>query len=282
MSISGPNAEQADYWSTAGLSWIDNEAAQDAILAPVSGFLVENSGFEPGMRVLDIGCGTGGHALAVAGKVGQGGKVLAVDVSQPSLERVAERAAAAGAPVGTFYGDAQIAGLPGGFDVATSRFGVMFFADPGAALANIARALRPGGRMVFAAWAPVAVNPFWRVPAAVAAARLGRPEASAPNAPGPMGLSDVAFVEAQLARSGLAETSVRTETVVLGHVGGAAEMAAQCLRTGPAAHIARVFDATEADRAAIIADLTEALSDYEDSEGFRMPATLNIIEARAG
>lgn len=282
MSITGPNAEQADYWSTTGLSWIDNEAAQDAILAPVSGFLVENSGFEPGMRVLDIGCGTGGHALAVAETVGPGGEVLAVDVSRPFLDRVEARAAAVDAPVRTLHGDAQTAELPGGLDMATSRFGVMFFADPGAAFANIARALRPGGRMVFAAWAPAAVNPFWRVPAAVAAARLGRPEPAPPNSPGPMGLSEVAYVEEQLARSGLAETAVRTETVVLGHVGGAAAMAAQCLRTGPAAHITRVFNATEADRAAIIADLTQALSDYEDSEGFRMPATLNIIEARAG
>ena len=96
VSISGPNQKEAEYWSTKGLSWIENEAQQDTILEPVSTYLTEVSGFQPGMRVLDIGCGTGAHAVAVAEQVVPGGEVLALDVSAPFLERVRVRAEAAG------------------------------------------------------------------------------------------------------------------------------------------------------------------------------------------
>ena len=187
-----------------------------------------------------------------------------------------------GLPIETFHGDAQTADLPEGFDIATSRFGVMFFDDPGAAFANIAKALKPGGRMVFAAWAPVAVNPFWRVPAAIASARLQPPPPPKPNAPGPMGLADVDYLRDQLAKAGLAQAEVRSETIVLGHLGGAAAMAAASLKVGPASRIADMYEASEADRLAIMEDLAVALSDYEDQGKFQMPATLNIIDARVG
>ena len=156
----------------------------------------------------------------------------------------------------------------------------MFFADPAAAFANIARALRPGGRMIFAAWGPVAVNPYWRLPMAVASERLGTPPASPPHAPGPMGLAEVSFVEDQLAKAGLSDFAVTPRQITLGVSGGAADLAAQNLKIGVAARLMRMFDGTEADRRAIEEALTAAYADYEDGEEFAMPATLNIIEAQ--
>ncbi len=279
VGIAGPNAGEAEYWSTQGLSWIENEVAQDIMLAPATEFLLEASGFAPGMRVLDIGCGTGAHALAVAGRVAPG-EVLALDVSEPFLDRVRERAEAAGLPVSTLHGDAQTADLPGGFDIATSRFGVMFFDDPAAAFANIATALKPGGRMVFAAWAPVEVNPWWRVPGRIAAEHLGTPPPTPPNAPGPMGLANMAFATDQLEKAGLDDISVTPRQIVLGHVGGAAGMAALAEKVGPVSRALRLFDATEAQRAAVLEAVKTALAAYEADGEFRLPATLNIIEAR--
>ena len=280
MSIEGPNAEQAEYWSTLGRSWVEHEADQDMLLAPVSDALLELTGFQAGDRVLDIGCGTGAHALAVAEQVGLDGRVVALDVSEPFLQRTKERADLAGLPVETFHGDAQTAVFRAEFDVLTSRLGVMFFADPAAAFANMARALRPGGRMVFAAWAPVAVNPYWRLQTAVASARLGTPPPTPPHAPGPMGLADSAFVVGELTRAELAEASVTEHQINLWHEGGAKGFAARCVRIGSAARIIRLFDGTEADRAAIEAELTEVFTAYEDGDHFAVPATLNIIEAR--
>lgn len=280
VNIEGPNAEEAEYWSTKGLSWIENEAVQDGLLAPVTDLLCELTGFTQGERVLDIGCGTGAHALAVADRVGPDGAVLALDVSKPFLERTEARAKEANLPIKTMHGDAQIAKFPGSFDVVTSRFGVMFFQDPAAAFANIAKAIKPGGRLVFAAWAPVSINPFWRLPTAVASARLGSLPPTPDHAPGPMGLADVDYVADQLAKAGLDDASVTTRKVTLGDRGGAAKMAALSAKIGPAARVMQMFDATESDRSAIEEALTTAFSAYQDGQTFNMPATLNIIKAR--
>ncbi len=280
MSIKGPNADEAEYWSTKGLSWIENERVQDELLAPVSDILCDLAGFVPGERVLDIGCGTGAHALAVADRVAPDGEVLALDVSEPFLKRAEERANAAKLPIKTMLADAQTARLPSTFDVATSRFGVMFFQDPAAAFTNIAKAIKPGGRLVFAAWAPVSINPWWRLPIAVASARLGALPPAPANAPGPMGLADDAFVKAELAKAGLEEATVTSRKIDLGTKSSAVKMAALAMKIGPASRVIHQLEGTEEDRTAIQEALTTAFSAYQDGEAFAMPATLNIIKAR--
>lgn len=106
-----------------------------------------------GEDVLDIGCGasqsTRDAALAAAP-----GRVLGVDVSARALERARELSAAQNIANLTYeHGDAQVHPFaPGRFDVALSRFGMMFFSDPVAAFANIARALRPHARLVTLVW----------------------------------------------------------------------------------------------------------------------------------
>ena len=106
-----------------------------------------------GDRVLDVGCGTG-QSTRDAARAADPGRVLGVDVSEPSIERARERTAAERlGNVAYEHGNAQTHPFaPASFDVAISRFGTMFFRDPLAAFANIARALRPGGRLVLLVW----------------------------------------------------------------------------------------------------------------------------------
>ena len=110
-------------------------------------------GISPGDRVLDIGCGAG-LTTRDAARAAAPGEVLGVDVSERMLELARQRTAAEGLDnVRYELGDAQVHRFdPAGFDVAISRFGTMFFSDPGAAFANLAAALRPEGRLVLLVW----------------------------------------------------------------------------------------------------------------------------------
>ena len=125
----------------------------DAELRAHHAHLRAEYGIGPGNEVLDIGCGAG-LTTREAARAAAPGRVVGIDISEHMLERarrvtVAERLG----NVRYHLGDAQSYQLePGRFDVAISRFGTMFFADPAVAFANIARALRPGARMVLLVW----------------------------------------------------------------------------------------------------------------------------------
>ncbi len=111
------------------------------------------TGIRAGERVLDVGCGAG-QSTREAARAAAPGRVLGIDVSAPGLERARRLTAAEGLDnVSYEQADAQAHDFdPEAFDVAISRFGTMFFADPVAAFANIARALRPEGRLVALVW----------------------------------------------------------------------------------------------------------------------------------
>ena len=120
-------------------------------------------GIVAGDRVLDIGCGTGLTTREAARAAAPGG-VVGVDVSERMLERARQISAAEGfTNVRYELGDAQVHRFDSaGFDVAISRFGTMFFSDPAAAFANLAAALRPGGRLVLLVWQRYADNTWMR------------------------------------------------------------------------------------------------------------------------
>jgi SAM-dependent methyltransferase len=104
-------------------------------------------------RVIDIGCGTG-QTTRDAAHTAVLGSVLGVDTSAPAIERARELASGEGLHNVTHaVADAQVHSFEAeNFDVAISRFGTMFFAEPASAFCNIARALRPGARLVMMIW----------------------------------------------------------------------------------------------------------------------------------
>src|SRR3546814_12403573 len=92
-----------------------------------------------------MGCGTGATTLAAARRLGEAGRATGVDISQPMIDLARARAAAEGLPAEFHCGDAQSHDFPANmFDMAISRFGVMFFGDRVAAFANIRGAMEPG------------------------------------------------------------------------------------------------------------------------------------------
>ncbi|MFD0688057.1 class I SAM-dependent methyltransferase [Actinomadura fibrosa] len=156
-------------------------------------------GVRPGDRVLDIGCGTG-RTTRQAARAARAGSALGVDVSAPAIERARELATGEGLGNVSFeHADAQSHRFPPDrFDLAMSRFGTMFFADPVAAFANIGRALRPAGRLVMMVWQSPERNE-WDV--AIRRA-LGDAARRAPTGPDAFSLADPPAVERILEAAG--------------------------------------------------------------------------------
>lgn len=118
--------------------------------------LVEHAGIEPGMRVLDVACGTGNVAVRAAMA---GGEVVGVDLTPELFEAARRHAADAGVEVEWVEGDAEA--LPFGdeqFDRVISSFGAMFAPRHEVAAAELARVLAPGGVIVLATWTPDGMN----------------------------------------------------------------------------------------------------------------------------
>ena len=180
------NAAMRRYWNeVAGPRWVGLGGAQEARNVEVARILLEAAAAVPGERVLDVGCGTGATLIPFAAAVGPKGHATGIDIAAPMLERARERVAEQGLTnVTLLQADAQVHGFaPASFDLVTSRFGVMFFADPTAAFRNLCGALRPGGRLCMAVWAAVAENVHRRIPLEIAVRRLGPPSPQPAHAP---------------------------------------------------------------------------------------------------
>ncbi|MEO0390950.1 MAG: class I SAM-dependent methyltransferase [Pseudomonadota bacterium] len=271
------NADQAEFWAQA-TSWVDHQAAMDAVLAPVLQGVLDRADLQRGWDVIDVGCGTGASVLAAADAVGPAGTVTGLDIS-PALLNLARERLKGRSTTALIEGDAQNYGFaPGSADALISRFGVMFFADTTAAFANMARALRPGAAMTVAAWGPAPENPWFMLPAKIARARLGETPKVDRTLPGPFAFEDADRTSAMLQGAGLA---VRIDTAPVTLNGGPSPEAAAalCTRIGPAASVLRQLDGTEADRQAIAADLAAAFAPWLDDH-VQIPALIHFITAR--
>lgn len=148
-------------------------------LLPASVVAVDAAGIRPGMRVLDIGSGTGNAAVVAAER---GAEVIAVEPAERLREVARGRVTAAGLPVDVRAGSA--ADMPvddGSVDAAVSVFAVIFVPDPAAAAAEIARVLTPTGRLVMTAWIPRGGwADVYRTEAQLAREALGAPEPPPP------------------------------------------------------------------------------------------------------
>ena len=183
-----------------------------------------------GDRVLDVGCGTG-QSTREAGRAAVPGHVLGIDLSTGMLARARELTSLEGLRnVSYEQADAQVHPFePASFDVAISRFGVMFFADPVAAFANVGHALRPGGRIVLMVWQDRDRNEWasairQALHPGVSTATPAGTGAIAANAADPFSLGDPETVRAILGDAGFTDVDLADvhEPVYYGRDGDAA------------------------------------------------------------
>ncbi len=278
LDADGPNAAQVAYWNeSAGPTWVAMQDALDHQLNDLGLAAMAALAPQQGEQLVDIGCGCGTTTLELARRVGKGGAVLGVDISAPMLAVARERAAAAGLDQASFLqADAQVYAFEA-VDGAFSRFGVMFFADPVAAFANIRRGLRPGGRVAFVCWRQLAENPWMTVPMAAVLPLLPVPPAApTPGAPGPFAFADRDRLFGILRDAGFADISIEPldAQVAWGDLEVSVRMA---LRLGPVASLLR--DNPQLQDAAADA-VRAALAPYAREEGVRLDSATWIVLAK--
>lgn len=211
MEMDRQESEQARLWNgTAGQAWVEEQALLDGVLAPFQDLLADAVRAARPRQVLDVGCGTGSTTVAVARLLGEGGRCTGVDVSEPMIAAARARAERERAPARFVRADAQACAFEAGsFDMIISRFGVMFFADPVEAFANLGRAARDGAGLRFVAWRSPAENPFMTTAERAAAPLLPDLPPREPDAPGPFAFADAGRVARILAESGWTDIDIQ-------------------------------------------------------------------------
>ncbi|MFI5217367.1 MAG: class I SAM-dependent methyltransferase [Candidatus Limnocylindria bacterium] len=286
LEATGPNAEQIAYWNEqAGANWVAREALLDEQIAPLGLAAMDRAGVAQGERVVDVGCGCGQTTLQLGARVGPRGSVTGIDISAPMLERARARAAEQGlANVRFLNADAQSTPLGAqAFNLVFSRFGVMFFADPKAAFANLRASLAPGGRVAFVCWQELARNAWMSIPMRAAASQVALPAPPPPGTPGPTAFADPGRVRGILESAGFAGIAIEPleGPLVVGGSGATLEQAVEfTLKMGPMARALRETPSEEIARVAVA--VREAIAPHRTPKGVILGYAAWIVSARSG
>jgi hypothetical protein len=258
-----------DAWAGDRVArWVRQSDALERQLTPVAVELFAAARLAPGERILDVGCGTGPTTRQAATVVGAAGSVTGIDIAQEMLDVAAQAPAAAGAaPIDWVRADVVEWSPPvGAFDVVLSRFGVMFFADPPRAFANLAAAAAPQGRLAMATWARRDDSDLFAVPYRAALEALGR-RPQLPDDEGPFSLPDPATITPLLEGAGWSGARVAVRTLELPYGGGLGPAAAAetALDFGPTRVLTADLD--DAARQRALGAIAHAFGDHLDAHG---------------
>lgn len=239
----------------------------------------------PGERVLDIGCGLGDTTQRIAALVGPGGEAVGVDAA-PRMIAVAEREAREqGVPNARFaVVDVQFGDLGGPYDMAFSRMGTMFFANPVVALRNVRAALRPGGRLAMVVWRRREDNEWAHRPQRIVEAIVSRPdEYDEPTCgPGPFSMAGADTTSDILTHAGFEQIALHRCDLPIRSGRDVDEAVDVAMAVGPGAEIIRL----QGERAThlherIRSALREGMEEFQRPDGVWAPASTWIVTARA-
>jgi ubiquinone/menaquinone biosynthesis C-methylase UbiE len=239
-----------------------------------------------GQRVLDIGCGFGDTTQRIAELIGPDGEAVGVDAAPRFIEDAIRETDEAGISNARFLvTDVQetLSG-EGGFDVAFSRFGTMFFANPVAAMRNVRNALVPGGRLLMVVWRQRTDNAWLYRAQTIVEGIVARPEEyDEPTCgPGPFSMADADTTSEILLNAGFGDVVLRRCDLPIGIGSDLDEAIELVMALGPAGEILRLAG----DRAAhlhgeVEAALREGLAQFTVDGTLRAPASTWIVSANA-
>lgn len=237
-----------------------------------------------GDRVLDIGCGFGDTTQRLASLVGDG-EAVGLDVSAPFIELARKEAEEAGtANVEFRVEDVQLGDLGGPYDYAFSRMGIMFFANPVAALRNVRTSLRPGGRLCAVVWRRKLDNDWVHRAELVVEKYLEHPnKTEEPTCgPGPFSMANADTVTEQLKLAGFESISLRRCDIPIRVGVDLDEAVEMTMAIGPAGEVLRLWeDRAEEIKPEIAREIRAALAEFEVEDGVVAPASTWIVTATA-
>jgi hypothetical protein len=160
-----------------------------------------------------------------------------------------------------------------------SRFGVIFFADPVAAFANIRAATRPAGRLTFVCWQPLAANEWLLAPRAALAEHVPPGGFGSGDGPGMFAFADPDRIRQVLAGAGWRDVAARQTPILVGG-GGSVDEAVEFLRTATVGRT-MLAGADPGTAARALASLRDTLARHAGAEEVRLGAAVWLVQAAA-
>jgi SAM-dependent methyltransferase len=279
--------DEGQEWSAAfaTASTDGMEAYDDALGGPVftpwGEYLLDAVTVTPGGSLLDVATGPGTVARLASARLGPAGHVLATDLSAAMLAIAeAKRPVADGSPIEYRLSPAVPLAAPGNsFDVACCQHGLQFFPDRHSALAEMRRALRPGGRIGLAVWASIEMCPPFAALRDAIGEVMGL-EAAERYARGPWGLHAPRALADLVTEAGFEEVSVDEITRPVRFEAGAAQLDRTFAASGLAAEIGALRSDMRAALASAVADKLRSLSDRSGAITSQLTSQIVLAVAR--
>jgi SAM-dependent methyltransferase len=270
---------ETEAWAgdTRVQAWLEIREPLERQLEPLGLEAVRELGLRGGERVLDIGFGIGSTPFTLAQAVGPSGRVVGIDMLSAALDVMLPEADCS-PNVRFVQGDAEVYPFaPGSFDAAFSRFGVMFFADPVAAFANIRRALRSGGRIAFLCWRSLGENELDALPIRAATPYLPAQLIAEAEKARHFSFADPSFLREVLTRAGYDGTDIREHDAEV-RSGDLQSMVSVCSRVGSLGALLRAHPEFRRDA---VRALENALIPYDGPGGPALGAATWVVVAHA-
>jgi ubiquinone/menaquinone biosynthesis C-methylase UbiE len=272
--------QQLRQWTGNAASWDKMHERLEREMGAVTEWLCREAHLAPGMRLLDLACGSGHPALNAAKLVTPGGSVLATDMVPEMVEATRRRAAEAGLTnLEARIMDAEAIDLPdASFDAVTCRFGVMFCAQPSVAIAGVYRVLKPGGRFALSVWSEPQNSPGQTV-MGEALGRYGRPQPPVDfDAPGVYQLARPGKLDGLLKDAGFRDVHVEPMPVTMEYESFDAFLQRQTVRPGPLRTMLEEMSADEFER--LKATVLEVVAPYTSGGVIRLTSTPLMASAQ--
>ncbi len=268
------NNQQLEYWNgEVGQKWRDNHAALETMFCGLTKQFIAEVGDVQGKKILDIGCGAGDVAKTLAFEAES---VTGIDLSAPLLHLANENA-----PKNAVFIEADILDYEAEhkFDIAVSRFGMMFFENPSEGFRHIRKLLGPNAKLVFMVWQSPEDNEWVKVPKDALKGIAEAISANNPNAPGPFALADIARLENILRESGFSNWSIKSikEKMTLAENEGIEGACGLLAKVGPASR--SITQLTERDREIAFNRLSKALEPFLDCQSVKLEGAVHIVTA---